>query len=55
MKQEMLFTVMKDGVPKMSTNHENCIPSKEEIRKLKAAGYKIIDRRPKKVKGETEK
>ncbi len=51
MKDEKLFTVLKDGVPKMSTNYEECIPTKEEIRCLKAAGYKIIDRRPKR-KGE---
>lgn len=51
MKDEKLFTVLKDGVPKMSTDYEECIPTKEEIRCLKAVGYKIIGRRPKR-KGE---
>ena len=52
MKTDKLFMVLKDGKPKMSTNSESCIPSKDEIKAMKRAGYTIIDKRKKK---QTEK
>lgn len=39
-----LFEVWKDGKRKMVTDDVTCIPNKEEIRNLKKAGYKIIER-----------
>ncbi len=47
MKSKKLFCVFKNGKPMMSTNYESCIPSREEIKAMKAAGYKIVDNRKK--------
>lgn len=52
MKTDKLFMVLRDGKPYMSTNYESCVPSNDEIKAMKRAGYKIIDNRKKK---ETEK
>lgn len=38
----MLFEVYRDKQRLMWTEHEECIPSNEMIKTLKAAGYKIL-------------
>lgn len=37
----MIFQVIKDGEVKFWTDIESCIPSEEQIKALKKAGYKI--------------
>lgn len=38
----MLFEVKKDNKRMMYTEHEECIPPISIIKKLKAAGYKVL-------------
>lgn len=38
----MLFQVFKDGKCMMSTEYEECMPTIEEIKSMKAAGYKVL-------------
>lgn len=43
---DALFTVLaKDGRVMMQTNDPACIPSPEDQKTMKAAGYKIKDKR----------
>ena len=43
---DALFTVLaKDGRVMMQTNDPACIPSPEDQKAMKAAGYKIKDKR----------
>lgn len=37
----MLFEVKKDGVVKMFTTNKKCVPDKDTLKKMKAAGYKF--------------
>lgn len=53
MKSEKLFQTFKNGKPMMSTEFESCIPTNEEIRAIKAAGYKVVDNRKKKSPAKT--
>ena len=54
MEEKSLFEVWRNGKPIMSTNDESCIYDKATIRSMKAAGYKIIDRRQKKGREKTD-
>lgn len=38
----MLFQVFRDNKCLMSTEYEECIPSIEQIKSMKAAGYKVL-------------
>lgn len=38
----MLFQVFKDGKCMMSTEYEEYIPSIDQIKNMKAAGYKVL-------------
>ena len=38
----MLFEVYKDKIRLMYTEHEECIPSIDIIKTIKAAGYKVL-------------
>ena len=38
----MLFEVYKDNKRVMYTEDESCIPSAEEIKNMKSAGYKVM-------------
>ena len=38
----MLFEVYRDKQRIMYTEHEECIPSADEIKEFKAAGFKIL-------------
>lgn len=46
-KTDRLFQVLKNGVPMFGCFHLSCVPSKEEIKQLKSAGYTVIDNRGK--------
>ncbi len=37
----MLFQVKKDGKVMFWTNQESCVPSDEDIKDMKRAGYKV--------------
>lgn len=38
----MLFQVFRDNKCLMSTEYEECIPSIDQIKSMKAAGYKVL-------------
>lgn len=38
----MLFEVYRDGERLMYTEHEECVPSSEIIKNMKAAGCKVL-------------
>lgn len=38
----MLFEVYRDKTRLMSTKHEECVPSIETIKAIKAAGHKVL-------------
>lgn len=37
----MMFQVLKDGKVMFCTQHESCVPSDDQIKEMKKAGYKI--------------
>ncbi len=37
----MTFQVLKDGVIKMQIKHAECVPSEEQQKQMKKAGYKF--------------
>lgn len=37
----MMFQVLKDGKVMFWTQHESCVPSDDQIKEMKKAGYKI--------------
>ena len=37
----LVFQVIKNGKVMFWTQHESCVPSEEEIKEMKKAGYKV--------------
>ena len=44
----LIFQVLKDGKVMFWTEHESCVPTDEQIKEMKKAGYKI------KIKGDDQ-